>query len=60
MLGLLKLSSERKTAFGAYEIDLRLSDDKGEIRDIKYLAYGVLKDGPELILGNYSIKASDV
>lgn len=47
---------ERKQTYGAYAIHLRITDDQGVERLMDFLAYGVDKEGPEILLGNHTLQ----
>lgn len=46
------VGNEVKQTYAAYELEVRLTDDRGEERKSRALVYGVDKTGPEVLLGN--------
>ena len=54
------VDGERKQTYGAYSIHLRITDDQGTERMMDFIAYGVDKEGPEILLGNHTLHKSGV
>lgn len=50
------IGKQQTVCYGAYWLPVRLTDDAGESREHRILAYGVDKDGPELLLGRYTLR----
>ena len=47
--------NERKLTYGAYALHTRMKDDHGTQRLMDFVAYGVDKEGPEILLGNHTL-----
>ena len=54
------VGKERKATYASYDVQVRLTDDRGEIRKAAVTAYGVDKEGPEILLGNPFLHKHDV
>lgn len=50
------IDSERRPTYGAYPVHLRITDDAGVERVMDFIAYGVDKEGPEVLIGNHTLQ----
>lgn len=57
---LVWVNSKREYCYAAYEVDLRATDDKGESRAFSATVYGIDKEGPDLLIGNSTLKKQGV
>ena len=46
------VGAERKNTYAAHKVRMSIKDDFGEKRIVEFVAFGVDKEGPELVLGN--------
>ena len=54
------VAGERRQTYGAYALHVRMTDDHGAERTIDAIAYGVDMEGPEILLGNYTLHKAGV
>jgi hypothetical protein len=49
------IDKARQPTYGAYAVHMRITDDDGTERVMDFTAYGVDKEGPEILLGNHTL-----